>query len=226
MRESFTHVERHKYAAARYDQRETNKMWMDLLVRLRWVAMASIAVVTGVFFQTLSNPAVTLPVILGLLIVLAVANHVATKHLADDKEVSRLMLTNHLALDIFVLAILFTLAGGTSNPFVPIYLIHVVMAAVMCTRHQAMGLMVLVIAGFTINSFWAQPLNFEQHPWASTFLLHASQAVGFGLTAFAIYGLTSAVVHGFEVKQEEARILGSLRGWRPVDRDLTPGMRH
>ncbi len=225
MRESFTHVERHHYRSVRYEQRETNKMWMDLLVRLRWVAMASIAVVTGVFFQTLHNPATTLPAILGLLLVLAVANHVATKHLADDKEVSRLMLTNHLALDVFVLTALFALAGGTDNPFVPIYLIHVVMAAVMCTRHQAMGLLALILGGFTLVSFWHYPLHFQEHPWASEFLLYAAQAVGFGLTAFAIYGLTSAVVHGFEVKQEEARILGALKGWSPIDRDLHPGVR-
>ncbi len=103
------------------------------LLRLRWWAVVGqLAAIAAAWLPLRLAPPL---VALGLVVAITAAtNLVLQRGLVSGREVSRRLLASVLALDTLSLTLLLASSGGTHNPFVALYLVHVTLAAVVLGR--------------------------------------------------------------------------------------------
>ncbi len=152
-------------------------MWLAWLVRLRWVAVVAQLITLSFSASVLHQPVATIPALLLVVGGLVAANVQAGGTLRAGLPVSHDHLLVHLLLDVTALTAFFAAAGGSANPFVMLYMIHVAMGAVMLERRHALFLMAVVVLANMLLHRVSQPLHLDRHN-----LLDADTLAGIGQT--------------------------------------------
>lgn len=89
---------------------------------------------------------------------LALANGFTWWRLSRDYPVSHLELFVQLALDVTILSVLLYYAGGSTNPFISLYLLPLVLAAAILPRRYTWGMAALTLACYSMLMVWYVPL--------------------------------------------------------------------
>jgi len=110
--------------------------WLTWLVRLRWIAILGQVVALASVAPLLASTA-ALGVLACVMALLVTVNLHAARVVRNDIAVSDATLLAQLMTDIAALATFFALAGGATNPFIVLYLIHVSMASVILSPRRA-----------------------------------------------------------------------------------------
>ncbi|MFT7519389.1 MAG: two-component system sensor histidine kinase RegB [Kiritimatiellia bacterium] len=168
-------------------------LWLRWLVRLRWLALLAQVVTLSFTFSVLQTPYLILPLMV-VMAVLAFGNIEAARRLRQDSVISQRRLAIHLATEVIALTIFLLCAGGSNNPFVVLYLIHVCMGAVMLTWGKAVSVTTLVVGCYAILTVIHFPIYLDQHTLPVRVLLYMGNATAFVITAASATGFTIGVV--------------------------------
>ncbi|MET0268441.1 MAG: ATP-binding protein [Duganella sp.] len=103
---------------------------MQQLIQLRWIAVIG-QITTIAIASQLLDVELPMPALLNVLACLIAFNIASTLRWQDNQVVSNNELLLALTVDVASLTAQLYLSGGTSNPFVFLYLLHVILAAVL-----------------------------------------------------------------------------------------------
>ena len=162
---------------------------------------------------------------------LAVVNFLSWLHLRSVKPVSNAELFAQLCLDVLGLSVLLYYSGGSTNPFVTIYLLPLVIAAATLPSRYTWGMAALTSACSSVLMFYYVPLpHNHQHDGASAFNAHvAGMWLGFVLStvvvAYFVVQMAQAVRNRDETLSACARTSCATSGsWRSAYRPPVPHM--
>jgi two-component system sensor histidine kinase RegB len=127
------------------------------LLALRRVEVLAQSAVLMVAVVWLKIPLAVVPMI-GIIALLAAVNLATRWRLEKGGEVSHGEVCAQLVIDVGVLALLLYFAGGSSNPFVSLFLLPPMLAAVMLPAAYAWGMAGLTLSAYTFLMFWKLPL--------------------------------------------------------------------
>ncbi len=168
------------------EDQDEGSMWLAWLVRLRWVAMVSQVITLSVSVSILDQATLTIPLLLGAVGLLGLTNLAALRTLQAQDRVGSHLLLGPLLVDVLVLTGFFLAAGGSTNPFTMLYLIHVAIGAVILPARGALTLMVVVVAANGLLHLGALPLHPERHSLPAGPLMSLGQTVAFTVTVGSI----------------------------------------
>lgn len=94
----------------------------------------------------------------GTVLFLALVNLVTWWRLSLDYPVSNPELFFQLALDVNALTVLLYFGGGSTNPFVSLYLLPLVLSAVILPRRYTWGMATLTVVCYSLLMVWYVPL--------------------------------------------------------------------
>jgi two-component system, sensor histidine kinase RegB len=135
---------------------------MRQLIQLRWIAVVGQTLTIVLTHTVLDVPLALLPM-LGLTVLLAAANLLATMALARQRVLnSEIMLA--LLLDMTALTLQLHFSGGAANPFIALYLLQVVLGAILLPQLWAGLLAGTAALSYALLSVWYLPLTLPQ-PW-------------------------------------------------------------
>ena len=95
---------------------------------------------------------------LGAVGLLALLNGLTWWRLSLDYPVGNLELFLQLSVDVLVLTVLLYYGGGSTNPFVSLYLLPLVIAAATLPRRHTWGMAALTLACYSLLMVWHVPL--------------------------------------------------------------------
>lgn len=167
------------------DPESEGRGWLRWIVRLRWVAIVA-QMVTLSFALPLLDAQSSVIVIIGVIALLIAGNLAALRTLSREQPVAEWTLLAHLTLEVLGLTASIMFAGGPFNPFVPLYLVHVAMGAVMMSWSTASVLLGIVLACHTSLHLWHLPLHLERHTLSEQTLSVAGSALAFTITAVSV----------------------------------------
>ena len=156
---------------------------MRQLIALRWLAVIGQYATIQLVFSILGVPLPIVPMftIVGALMLFNVASMIAVrrrKHI-DERE-----LLGALLLDVAALTGLLYLAGGATNPFVWLFLLHVVLAAVLLRVFSAWIVVLVTSAAFVLLALVHRPLILPQTLAVGLFDLYVlGSLISFALVA-------------------------------------------
>src|SRR4051812_44224501 len=171
----------------------------DQLQRLLLLRSALIAaqVIGATIAHHYLHVALPWPAILGVLIVLAVVTLATWLTLRNSRSVPAVEFFAHLLTDVAALSALFYLSGGSANPFVSLYLVPLVIAAVALPAAFAWAMAVVTVTCYGMLFYFYIPLQ----------SLHAAHDFGLHLFGMWINFLVSSVIIAWLV----ARMAQALR---------------
>jgi len=186
----------------------TNFAW---LLRLRWGAILSQLATLGVV-QGLLHLELDLDRLLSIVGLTALSNFVCARLLLGKVALSEWMLTALMGLDFALLTAMLYLAGGASNPFSVLYLVHVALAASVLKASHAWVLAVMSSAAF--GSLFLLPFRHDavvhamgMHDHAATGMvgLHfQGMWLAFSIAAFVIVYFVSRVNRDLDAQRSAA----------------------
>jgi two-component system sensor histidine kinase RegB len=109
---------------------------------------------------------------LGAVCFLTLVNALTWWRLSFDYPVGNLELFLQLSMDVLVLTVLLYYGGGSTNPFVSLYLLPLVIAAATLPRRDTWGMAALTLACYSLLMVWYVPL-----PTGSGHAQHESAAM-------------------------------------------------
>jgi len=137
----------------------TGSTVLPWLVRLRWAAVAAIAVTAaGVTFADVVLPLVPL----GLLLAGLCATNLLLAIQLRSPEPSPTGIGGVLLGDALLLTGILHFAGGPMNPFSTIYLIGVTLAAVLLGHRWALAVALVSVGAYAVTFVWYEPLHFHR----------------------------------------------------------------
>lgn len=155
---------------------------MHPLIQLRWIAvMGQIATIVFVHFVLgIALPLQAMAVVLAILIAF---NLFSMLRWHKREEVSNESLFFSLLVDVFTLTAQLHFSGGVANPFVFLYLLQVVLAAVLLRPWASWSIAAITAACFVLQILWAGPVEIPAKYSATglliCFLLNAALVVVF-----------------------------------------------
>jgi len=143
---------------------QTGHSHLRRLFLLRCVAILAQLATLILINRFLNHDFAWLPM-LGSVGFLAVVNGLTWWRLSLAFPVGNLELFLQLTVDVLVLTVLLYYGGGSTNPFVSLYLLPLVIAAATLTRRQTWAMAVLTLACYSLLMVWHVPLpgNHAQH---------------------------------------------------------------
>ena len=171
---------------------DENAIWLPWLVRLRWVAIVTQAIMVSFAFRLLWSPWLLL-LLCGVIIGLTVGNLDAMRILRLGRPVTSERVLLHLTTEIIALTVFFVAAGGPDNPFIVLYVIHVAMAAVMLKQRHTIYITVWVIGCYSVGFAWHLPLDLDSHSFSTQTLIRGGQLVAFAVAAVSITSFVMGV---------------------------------
>jgi len=136
---------------------QTGHSHLRRLFMLRnWAILAQFATLILVH-RFLSTDFAWTPMI-GTVVFLVLANRLTWWRLSLDYPVSNLELFLQLCLDVNALTVLLYFGGGSTNPFVSLYLLPLVLAAATLPRRYTWGMAALTVACYSLLMVWYVPL--------------------------------------------------------------------
>lgn len=136
---------------------QTGHTQLRRLFWLRNIAIAAQLVTLSLAYQFLSRDLPWLPM-LSAVAFLVLLNLVSWWRLSLDYPVSNIELFTQLVADVGVLSILLFHAGGSTNPFVSLYLLPLVIAAATLPRLHTWGMAALTLSCYSLLMIWYVPL--------------------------------------------------------------------
>ena len=127
-----------------------------LFLLRNWAILAQLATLLLVH-RFLSEAFQWLPMT-GTVLFLALVNLVTWWRLSLDYPVSHPELFFQLALDVNALTVLLYFGGGSTNPFVSLYLLPLVLSAAILPRRYTWGMAALTVACYSLLMVWYVPL--------------------------------------------------------------------
>lgn len=148
-----------------------NRKNMDLLIQLRWIAVAGQLVTIAVVRLWLG---IALPLGQMSLVILALVtmNIAMSAWLRGRREVTGRALLLVLILDVAALTTQLWLSGGAVNPFTSLYLLQVTLGAVLLDTFSTWVIVALACASVVFLTFSHRPLLLPHDDMSSMFLLH------------------------------------------------------
>ena len=139
-------------------QRAAGRKNMNLLVQLRWIAVASQAVTILVvrFALGIALPLLPMALVLAALVALNLAS---MAWLRRQDDVGNGALSAALLLDTAALTVQLYLSGGITNPFVFLYLLQVTIAAVLLDAWMTWAVVALASASFAGLIYAYRPIH-------------------------------------------------------------------
>jgi two-component system sensor histidine kinase RegB len=195
-------------------------LWLTWLVRLRWVALLAQIVTLSFTFTVLMSSWLIVPLAI-VMIVVGVLNIEAMGALRSGREITQIRLLLHLATEIVALMVFLAAAGGPSNPFVVLLLIHVCMGAVMLTWGKATLITTLVLACYGLLFVVNAPLRLDNHSLPEPVLLSLGNTLAFVITAVSATGFTIGVAR--TLRGHKRALLEARDRTAKVDRLRTVG---
>ncbi len=127
-----------------------------LFLLRNWAILAQLA--TLVLVHRLLSPDFTWAPMLGAIGFLALANVLTWWRLSNLTPAGNLELFLQLSLDVFVLTVLLYYSGGSTNPFVSLYLLPLVLAVASLPRRYTWGMAALTLTCYSVLMVWYVPL--------------------------------------------------------------------
>ncbi|HEY4250982.1 MAG TPA: sensor histidine kinase, partial [Roseomonas sp.] len=180
----------------------TNRKNMQLLIQLRWIAVAGqVATIATVQLALGARlPLLAMGVIAGGLLLLNLASLVWLRR----AQVGHDALLVALMLDVAALTTQLYLSGGAANPFTSLYLLQVTLAAVLLEAWATWAVVATACAGFLSLTISSRPLLLPHHD-AELFSLHiAGMLIGFVLNALLLVIFVTRV--GRNLRERDARL--------------------
>ena len=183
------------------------------LVRLRWFAVASQALTVLVAERLLHMQLATGP-LYAIVFATASSNLVCALWLRGAPRVREGALALLMAVDFVLLTALLHFAGGPSNPFTVLYLVHIALAAVVLRPTYAWALAALSASCF--GALFALPsqaenphamhMNHMTHGHAEMNLHLQGMWVAFAVAAFVIAYFVTRVTRDLEEQRRQAAL--------------------
>jgi len=136
---------------------QTGHSHLRRLFLLRNVAILAQLLTLALVYRFMSTDFAWAPM-LATVLFLALANLVTRWRLSLDYPVGHPELFFQLALDANVLTVLLYFGGGSTNPFVSLYLLPLVIAAATLSRRYSWGMAALTVACYSLLMVWYVPL--------------------------------------------------------------------
>lgn len=179
-------------------------------IRLRWFAFLGqllvLALAVGHF--ALSLPWISIAISLSLIPLSNITAQMSIKKYFSEK----LLVGGLLALDTFILTAILCLAGGPTNPFTIVYLLHVVLAAVMLTPVWTWGIAILSSFGFGVLFLLSIPVpEWESHGAHHGLSLHLhGMLFAYIVVALLVAHFLSKIVGELQRKERKLQRLETL----------------
>jgi len=189
----------HKYDAS---QAGTGLPNLELLIQLRWAAvLGQLMTIEVVHFGL--GIAIPLSQMLSVVGLLAVFNGLSELRRRNGREVSNGELFAALLVDVAALTAQLYFSGGTTNPFVSIYLLQVVLGAVLLDAWAAWALALTSVLCLLALSQLAQPLPIS-HAQGLASVYVAGMVLCFALSAVLLVALVTRIMAN--IKRRDARV--------------------
>lgn len=132
-------------------------MRMHPLIQLRWIAVCGqVATIVFVhFFLGIALPLQAMAVVIAFLVVF---NLFSMLRWQGREEVSNESVFLSLLVDVLTLSLLLHYSGGATNPFVFLYLLQVVLAAVLLKPWASWTIAVITACCFVVQILWYGPV--------------------------------------------------------------------
>ncbi|MDB4990902.1 MAG: sensor histidine kinase [Myxococcaceae bacterium] len=181
------------------------------LVRLRWFAVASQAL-TVLVAERILHMQLSTGRLYAIVAATAISNLGCALWLRREPSVREGALAALMAFDFVLLTALLEFAGGPSNPFTVLYLVHIALAAVVLRPTYAWALAALSAACFgalfALPSDAADPhsmhMNHAAHGQAEMNLHLQGMWIAFAVAAFVIAYFVTRVTHDLEEQRRQA----------------------
>ncbi len=181
---------------------DEGRLWLTWLVRLRWLALFAQAVTLAFVFHMLHGPGV-IGTWIATMAILVAANLWAAARAAQHEEVQPSSILGQLLLDVAALTTFFAIGGGPDNPFVPLYLVHVAMPAVMLPPQLAGVVIAAAMVGYTATFAWHLPLHFELHSLPASVLQRFGQWLAFFITTLSVLVFVMGLATSLRRRKEQ-----------------------
>ena len=199
---------------------ELNRLWLSWLVRLRWVAITAQLLTLSLSVHLFPELWVFGPlvVIVGLLVL---ANVRLLQRLGRADAFDDTTIVLQLLLDVGALTGIFLLAGGSTNPFVELFLIHIALAAVMVPARKAALVTGTAVVAYLLVSWVHLPLVWTNHTLPPDALRVIGETMAFTITAASV----SVFVVGLAttLRRRERQLLAARDRTARTDRLRTVG---
>lgn len=156
------------------------------LVNLRSMAVAAQLLTLLAVWKILAMELEWLPMLV-CIASLAAFNFFTFLRLKSNKPVSNLELFAQLGIDVIALSFLLYYAGGSTNPFVSIYLLPLVIAAATLPARYTWGMAALTTACYSLLMVYYIPLPHNHHDMDNAFNTHVmGMWLGFVISAVVV----------------------------------------
>lgn len=136
---------------------------MQQLIQLRWIAVIGQLLTISLVHSGLEIQLPLLPMF-AVLAVLSLFNLAATWRWRGGRRVSNRVLMQGLLVDVAALTIQLYLSGGISNPFAPLYLLQVALAAVLLKPWSSWTIVALTTACIVGLALFPGPVALPSNP--------------------------------------------------------------
>jgi len=173
------------------------------LAVLRWFAVAGQLVTVALVLHALQIPLQALPLWCGIA-ALALFNLWASWRARRIRRVEPVEVVAHLSVDIAVLAWLIGWSGGAMNPFAPLFLLPIALAAVALPARWVIASAVLCCIGYAASALLGRPLPHVHGADGDAFNLHlAGMAVMFAISVAVITFFLSRFAQALREREQE-----------------------
>jgi two-component system sensor histidine kinase RegB len=193
---------------------QTGHHHLRRLIALRGIAVAGQCLVLALAYYALGMQLPWLPMF-AVIVALAAFNFLSWWRLGRDYPVSNAELFAQLTVDVLALAGLLYFSGGSTNPFISLFLLPLVIAAATLTRGYTWGMAALTTACYTLLMKFYVPLslpqsvgmNHEMSSMEGMDMSHMPQGSIFNLHIFGMwlgFVLSAAIIAFFVVRMAQA----------------------
>lgn len=144
---------------------------MQQLIQLRWIAVIG-QITTIATASILLGVQLPMPAMLNMLACLIAFNIASILRWQENQEVSNSELLLALTVDIAILTAQLYLTGGATNPFVFLYLLHVILGAVLLERWSTWTIVIVTGACIAGLALFSEPLPLPQDHTLGIFSLY------------------------------------------------------
>ncbi|HEY0231298.1 MAG TPA: ATP-binding protein [Dokdonella sp.] len=173
------------------------------LALLRWFAVAGQLVTVALVLHVLQIPLQPAPLWCAIA-ALALFNLWASWRARRLRHVDAIEVVAHLSFDIAVLAWLIGCSGGAMNPFAPLFLLPIALAAVALPARWVVATALLCCIGYAASALLGQPLPHVHGVTGDAFNLHlAGMAVMFAISVAVITFFLSRFAQALREREQE-----------------------
>ena len=186
-------------------ERITERKNMQLLIQLRWIAVVGQVVTISLVHYGLQIPLPLLPMALVLLALMATNLAYIYWSQGQRRKITARSLFYALLADVAALALQLYLSGGASNPFIYLFLLQVILAALLLKPVYSWGVVAAASACVLLLAIFHRPLQlqFDTAQGSST-LYTLGVLISFALTAVLVVVFLTRIVSN--LRRRDARL--------------------